>query len=162
MQMRYTDQVGKEQISDFFIRQWGDSKMVTSSGIYHCDMLDGAAIVNDDGEILGLLTYVILESECEIISLDSKIENHGIGSMLILEIETIARRRKFPIIKLITTNDNLHALGFYQKRGYRITDIYVDAVDKARKIKPDIPLYASNGIGIRDEILLEKHLHIEE
>lgn len=59
-------------------------------------------------------------------------------------------------IWLITTNDNLNALGFYQKRGFRIKAVYPGAVDEARRIKPEIPLAASNGIPIRDEIELEK------
>jgi hypothetical protein len=61
-------------------------------------------------------------------------------------------------MKLITTNDNLHALGFYQKRGYVLTKLYPDIVKEARKIKPEIPLVSENGIPIRDELLLEKSL----
>ncbi|GED69603.1 hypothetical protein BRE01_33050 [Brevibacillus reuszeri] len=61
-------------------------------------------------------------------------------------------------MKLVTTNDNLHALGFYQRRGYQFNELFVNAVDKARRIKPEIPLIADNGIPIRDEILLVKML----
>ncbi|TCP29208.1 hypothetical protein EV207_1117 [Scopulibacillus darangshiensis] len=61
-------------------------------------------------------------------------------------------------MKLITTNINLHALGFYQKRGYRIVKIIQNAVPKAREIKPGIPLVAENGIPICDEILLKNTL----
>ena len=49
-------------------------------------------------------------------------------------------------------------LGFYQRRGYQFRELYVNAVDKARRIKPEIPLVADNGIPIRDEILLVKKL----
>jgi ribosomal protein S18 acetylase RimI-like enzyme len=42
------------------------------------------------------------------------------------------------ILKLITTNDNLQALKFYQKRGFRLMEIYRNAVEEARKIKPEI------------------------
>lgn len=47
---------------------------------------------------------------------------------------------------------------FYQKRGYTLAELYVNAVDKARKVKPEIPFVADNGIPIRDEILLVKDL----
>ncbi|PAV35534.1 GNAT family N-acetyltransferase, partial [Bacillus licheniformis] len=57
-----------------------------------------------------------------------------------------------------TTNDNMRALMFYQKRGYTLAELYVNAVDKARKVKPEIPFVADNGIPIRDEILLVKDL----
>lgn len=62
-------------------------------------------------------------------------------------------------ISLITTNDNLHALGFYQKRDYRLIEIFPNAVEKAREIKPEIPLVANNGIPIKDEILLRKNIN---
>ena len=56
---------------------------------------------------------------------------------------------------LVTTNDNLDALRFYQRRGLRITAVAAGAVDEARKIKPGIPLLGDHGIAIRDEITLE-------
>lgn len=56
---------------------------------------------------------------------------------------------------MITTNDNLNALRFYQKRGYHIVAIYPDAIADSRKIKPQIPLNGAFGIPIQDEIELE-------
>jgi hypothetical protein len=56
---------------------------------------------------------------------------------------------------LITTNDNLHALCFYQRRGFQLVAVHRDAVSRSRKIKPSIPLIGANGIPIRDEIELE-------
>ena len=59
---------------------------------------------------------------------------------------------------LITTNDNLNALGFYQKRGFEIVTIYRGAVNESRKRKPGIPLIGYNSIPLRDEIELEMSL----
>ena len=56
---------------------------------------------------------------------------------------------------LITTNDNLRALGFYQKRGFRLIALYPNAVKASRKLKPQISMKAANGILIRDELELE-------
>lgn len=56
---------------------------------------------------------------------------------------------------LSTTNDNLEALAFYQKRGFRLIRVCPNAVDEARRLKPSIPLVAGNGIAIRDELELE-------
>lgn len=39
-----------------------------------------------------------------------------------------------------------------------MVEVYPNAVDKAREIKPSIPLFSEQGIPIRDEILLEKHV----
>jgi hypothetical protein len=61
-------------------------------------------------------------------------------------------------IHLTTTNDNLRALGFYQKRGWSIIAIHRGAMDKARIVKPNIPLIGMNGIPVHDEIELELRL----
>ena len=59
---------------------------------------------------------------------------------------------------LITTNDNLNALGFYQKKGFRLVALYPNALEASRKLKPEISLKASNGVPIRDELELELEL----
>jgi ribosomal protein S18 acetylase RimI-like enzyme len=101
------------------------------------------------------VTYHLQDGECEVLSLDSLQEGIGIGTALLDAIAEEARasgcRRAF----LITTNDNIGAIRFYQKRGWRMVAVYPGAVDKSRKIKPAIPLTGSHGIAIRDEIEFE-------
>lgn len=53
--------------------------MVISSGIFRCNELDGYVAVDESGEIIGCITYVIDGKDCEIISLDSIIEKKGFG-----------------------------------------------------------------------------------
>lgn len=88
--------------------------MVISSGIFRCDELDGYAAVDEGGEIIGYITYVIHGKDCEIISLDSIIEKKGIGTAFLQQVEETAKHAR-----LITTNDNVHAMAFYQKRDYK-------------------------------------------
>ena len=94
----------------------------------------------------------------EIISLNSIEEGKGIGTSLINEIENIVIKNNCKLIKLVTTNDNLLALRFYQKRGFILSRIINNAVEEARKLKPEIPLIGNDGIPIRDEIELIKVL----
>jgi hypothetical protein len=54
----------------------------------------------------------------------------------------------------ITTNDNLDAMRFYQRRGFRIAAVRPGAVAAARRLKPTIPELGEHGIPIRDEIEL--------
>jgi RimJ/RimL family protein N-acetyltransferase len=63
---------------------------------------------------------------------------------------------------LITTNDNLTALRFYQKRGFTLAALHRNALKQSRKIKPEIPLVGNHGIPLRDEIELEMILDGEE
>ncbi|HWL23109.1 MAG TPA: GNAT family N-acetyltransferase [Ureibacillus sp.] len=158
MNLKAIENFEREKITEFFIQHWGSPEMVISSGVYDCSTLDGFVVLNKNGQINGLITYVILNNECEIISLDSLEEGKGVGSALLQEVERVAVENSCNMIKLITTNDNLLALKFYQKRGYVLSAIFNNAVEKARKLKPEIPLVGNDGIPIRDEIELRKRL----
>ncbi len=153
------EELQENKIIEFFKLHWGSPEMVISSGVYDCSALDGFTIINDEGEVIGLITYIIKDNECEIISLDSIEEGKGIGTNLVQAVEHLAIKKKCKLIKLITTNDNLLALKFYQKRGFILSKIINNAVEKARKIKPEIPLIGNDGIPIRDEIELIKVLN---
>lgn len=55
-----------------------------------------------------------------------------------------------------TTNDNVDALRFYQRRGFRFVALRVDAVSETRRtLKPKIPLLGDHDIPLRDELELE-------
>ncbi|KMK97462.1 GNAT family N-acetyltransferase [Rossellomorea marisflavi] len=146
----------KERVG-FFLRHWGGTEMVISTGIHDCVNLDGFACL-EDNKILGLITFVYGNQECEIISLDSLREGVGIGSFLLRRVEEEAVINGCLSLSVITTNDNLNALGFYQRRGFQLIDLKCNAVETARIHKPSIPYIAENGIPIRDEILLNKQL----
>ncbi|WP_042221827.1 GNAT family N-acetyltransferase [Oceanobacillus manasiensis] len=159
MEIYAIEDLPKNQIIEFFNLHWGSPEMVISSGVYDCSELEGFTIINKENKIIGLITYIIKDNECEIISLDSIEEGKGIGTTLVQEVENLAIKRKCKLVKLITTNDNLLALKFYQKRGFILYQILKNAVEKARKIKPEIPLVGNDGIPIRDEIELIKKIN---
>jgi hypothetical protein len=49
-------------------------------------------------------------------------------------------------------------MSFYLKRGYRLTRVHQDAVDRVRSLKPSVPLVGMNGIALTDVLELVKHL----
>jgi DNA-3-methyladenine glycosylase I len=106
-------------------------------------------------EVAGVVTYRLRGGECEILSLDSLAEGQGLGSALVEAVRRVARENGARRLWLITTNDNLNALRFYQKRGFELVKIHRNVVTESRKIKPSIPLLGDFGIPIRDEIELE-------
>ena len=115
-------------------------------------------VAEADGEAVGLLTYHIAGGACEIVTLDSQREGRGIGTALIEAAKDAARQAGCRRLWLVTTNDNTHALCFYQKRGFVLVAVHRDAVTASRAIKPEIPLIGNDGIAIRDEIELEMPL----
>ena len=152
--LRRLSQNDLPRLREFWIEHWGGEEMITRGNIYRPDQLEGF-VVEDEEEWIGLLTFVVKDGECEVTSLDSLREGQGIGSKLIDQAIEESRARGCKRLFLITTNDNLNALGFYQKRGFEIAAIYRGAVNESRKRKPTIPLVGMNGIPLRDEIELE-------
>ena len=123
--------------------------------------LDHPAIVAEaaDGHLLGMLTYVPRPDwqQCEILSLHSDEQWHGTGTALIGAVEQLARRQGCGRLWVITTNDNVDALRFYQRRGFCLVTVHRGAVDRSRaSLKPEIPQIGAYGIPLRDELELEK------
>jgi hypothetical protein len=62
---------------------------------------------------------------------------------------------------LLTSNDNLRALGFYQQRGLRLCALHAGALARDRALKPEIPeVNPDNGIPLRDLLELELPLRV--
>ncbi len=55
---------------------------------------------------------------------------------------------------MVTTNDNLRALGLYQRRGFRLAALRCGAVDQGRRLKPEISEVGEGGIPLHDELEL--------
>jgi GNAT superfamily N-acetyltransferase len=122
--------------------------------------LDHPALVARDGELLaGVLTYVLGDRECEILTLHTAARWRGVGTALVEAVERIARDAGCTRLWALTTNDNVDALRFYQRRGFRFAALNAGAVDRSRtRLKPEIPEYGEYGIPIRDELVLERRL----
>ncbi len=141
----------------FWQQHWGDDFMVVHGRVYTIDELDGFAAIEAETWV-GLVTFIVAGSLCEIMSLDSLREGTGIGTALIKEVEKEAHQLGCTRLRLVTTNDNTHALRFYQKRGFALTALRPGAVDESRKLKPSIPLIGNDGIPLRDELELQLQL----
>ncbi len=107
---------------------------------------------------MGLATYALGEDGCELVTIDSLVEGRGVGTSLLEAVAEAARRAGCRRVWLVTTNDNLPALRFYQRRGFVLTALHRDAVAKSRDLKPEIPRFGNDGIPIRDELELERAL----
>jgi GNAT superfamily N-acetyltransferase len=114
--------------------------------------------VRDEAPV-GLLTYLVDGDACEILTLHATERWGGVGTALVNEVMAVATRHGCRTVWVLTTNDNVDALLFYQRRGFRIHAVRPGAVDEARRsLKPEIPEVGEHGIPIRDEIELEREI----
>ncbi len=141
-------------VADLLTGHWGSTAVVSRGRVHRADTLPGFAALLD-GQPVGLVTYHVEGEACEIVSLDSLAGGKGVGTALIEAVRRVAVEAGCRRLWLITTNDNLAALRFYQKRGFRLVAVHRDALDVSRRLKPEIPLLGIDGIPLRDEIELD-------
>jgi ribosomal protein S18 acetylase RimI-like enzyme len=139
------------------IAAWGSETIVVHETVYRPAELPGFVAQSGD-EIIGLLTYHLEGEACEIVTLNAWRAGLGVGTALIETVRQAAGREKCRQLWLVKTNDNQPALRFYQKRGFVIATVHLNAIEKDRRLKPEIPLTGMDGIPIRDEIELEMML----
>lgn len=141
-------------VSKYIREKWGADRVVSKSRMHYPGKLPGF-IAYCDGKPVGLVTYNVEHGECEVVTLNSDMEGHGIGSSLLESVREVAKDDKCRRVWLITTNDNTRALRFYQKAGFRLVALYPNELEKSRALKPEIPLVGRDGIPLRDELELE-------
>jgi ribosomal protein S18 acetylase RimI-like enzyme len=146
-------QADRGWVTAYMREQWGGSQMVTRGRMYDAATQPGFVALRESAPT-GFLTYLVEGDECEITALASLAEGAGIGSALVAAAVGAARAAGCRSVYLITTNDNTHALRFYQRRGFHFAAVRIGGVDEARRLKPEIPLVGFDGIPIRDEIEL--------
>jgi ribosomal protein S18 acetylase RimI-like enzyme len=116
-------------------------------------------VARENGEVLGVLTYDIVGADCEVLTLHCASRWSGIGTRLLEALTATARERGCRRLWVVTTNDNVDALRFYQRRDFRLTGLRPGAVhDSRRALKPTIPETGSHGIPLRDELELSRTL----
>jgi ribosomal protein S18 acetylase RimI-like enzyme len=118
----------------------------------------GGFIAERSHRVAGLLTYQLTGGTLEIVTINAIDRRAGIGTMLIDAVVSKARRFGCAEIRLTTTNDNVDALRFYMRRGFRLAELRPGALDRARQLKPEMPAVGDYGIPLHDEIDLTRSL----
>jgi GNAT superfamily N-acetyltransferase len=108
-----------------------------------------------DDRLQGIVTWRIEQGTLYLLTLNNITDTRGVGVALLDAMLGMARTKGFPIMRALLSNDNVPALRFYQKRGFRIVEIHSGVVDMMRALKPSIPEFGVDGIPMRDEIELE-------
>jgi GNAT superfamily N-acetyltransferase len=138
-----------------FLAETGSTR-VARRGELVAPLVHPMLLALDDDVPSGLLTYILDGGSCEVLTIHAVRPGHGAGTALLAAVRDTARIAGCVTLWLVTTNDNVDALRFYQRRGFRIRAIRPGAVDDSRaRLKPEIPSIGAYGIPLRDEIELE-------
>lgn len=113
---------------------WG-LPVVSLSGAHDVTRLPGLVAQEEPGSRrAGVLTYRVEGGSLEVVTLNSLAEGRGIGTALLAGARQRARRAG-QRLWLTTGNDNVQAIGFYQRRGMDLVALHRDFADQVRKIK---------------------------
>ena len=153
--LRQIEEEDREWVRRFVHEHWSGEPVVVHGAVYFPHLLAGFIAEDDTAEPIGLATYRIEDSACELVTLDSTRSSEGIGSALVTAVIRECLNRQCSRLWCVTTNDNSPALEFYRKRGFQVVAVHKGAVERSRMLKPTIPLRGIGGVPIEDEIELE-------
>ena len=134
MTVRPAEEADRAWIERTLAARWGSTLVVTRGATRDAAALDAIVAVDaagkgGDPERVGLMTYCIDGGALEVVTLDALVSGAGIGAALLEGATRLARQAGASRLWLTTTNDNLHAVGFYARRGLRIVAVHRGAVD---------------------------------
>ena len=142
---------------EIFSREFRGRQLVANGQPVSVDNAE-LLVAETEGGVTGALAWRRHDSALHIIALatDPMWQRAGVGGHLLAEAELLARVQRQPRIVVTLTNDNLPALYFYQRRGYRFAAIVRDSV-AIHAAGNEAMGFA--GIPIRDEVQLVKQLN---
>ncbi len=155
MQVRESDESDRYWIRRKLIEGWGSEMMVLRGEFFDATIYPALIYVEDEGV---LHHRPLTDKVYEIVTLEAYRTGRGVGTALIEAVAKLARGKGYSTLAVVTTNDNLDALRFYQARGFHMYELRPGAVDEARKLKPQIAPTGNYGLPIRDEIELRRAL----
>ncbi|NJN55646.1 MAG: hypothetical protein HC804_13390 [Anaerolineae bacterium] len=72
----------REWVREFLWQQAGNTRMVSRGVLHHCDQLPGF-IGSVDGVRVGLVTVRLHGRDCEVVTLYTAVQGHGVGTKLL-------------------------------------------------------------------------------
>jgi GNAT superfamily N-acetyltransferase len=146
----------RDRALDIFRREFGGRQLVAEGqpvSVGDAELL----VAETEGGVSGALAWRRGNGHLHIVALatDPMWQRAGVGGYLVAEAEALARRQALPRVLVTVTNDNIPALYFYQRRGYRLSAVLTGAVSAQ---PPNEALTGFAGIPVADEIQLTKNV----
>lgn len=142
---------------------WASIRVVSRGRLFEdATRLPGFVAEAPSGHAIGFALLHFEEDEAEVVVLQSLEQAQGAGTALLEAARANAHDAGCRRIWLVTTNDNLHALRFYQRRGWNWIAMHRNAVVESRRLKPEISPLGAHDIPIRHELEFELALDVRQ
>ena len=157
-----TEQVFRSATPGEIARNWdeftGGSPIIGIFGEYRPPDVQSLILEDADRGCRALITWWVDGERAEIVSIHAEPTGSGAGTRIMDAAEQVLRDAGVTRLVLATTNDNVRALTFYLRRGYRLVRVHLNAMDRVRESKPSVPAVGQDGLPLQDMWEVEKSL----
>src|SRR6478736_4229625 len=139
----------REWMTEAIIGAFASTRIVSRGRVHEdASQLDGF-VVETDGRPIGCALWREIGGDAELVVIVTTYRGAGAGTALLERVVEHARKDGWHRLWLTTTNDNTDAIRMYQRDGWDWVGFHRDAVDEARKLKPELPESGNHGIPLK-------------
>lgn len=150
-------QMEQHRLVELLQLRWPERTMLVAGRFVGPEDVEGIGAFTGE-RLHGIATWLVNGRIMHIVAVNSFSELRGIGLALINAMMSEGRTRGMTTLRASISNDNVVALRFYQKRGFRLSALHRGIFDAMRQVRPSIPMTGLDSIPIRDELELEYEL----
>lgn len=147
----------RKELEELLRLRWPDANLIICGEFVRPEDVEGLGYYADD-RLHGIATWRSHGKVMHIVAVNAFTALRGVGVALVDAMKEHGRRNGVTCLRATISNDNVVALRFYQKRGFRLSALHRGIYDAMRAMKPSLPLTGLDGIPMRDELELECEL----
>ena len=145
----------KTELCRIMLASWGSHSMMIDLHVYDVAEIDALGLFDLSGRTAALASWTMRGDSAYLCALHSLKPGEGVAIRMLDAVIFAARKAGAKRLKAMLTNDNMPGMTFYQRRGFRLSGLYLEAIDHYRSVEPDIIKTGYKDIPIHDAIELE-------
>lgn len=145
----------KSELLAIMMSAWGSHSMMIDLHVYDVAEIDALGLFAPDGSTAALASWTMRGDNAYLCALHSLKPGEGVAIRMLESVIEAARKAGARKLKAMVTNDNMPGLILYQRRGFRLSGLYLEAIDAYRSIVPTVIETGYKGIAIHDALELE-------
>ena len=145
----------KTELCRIMLASWGSHSMMIDLHVYDVAEIDALSLFDRSGKTAALASWAVRGEIAYLCALHSLKPGEGVAIRMLDAVIFAAREAGATKLKAMLTNDNMPGMTFYQRRGFRLSGLYLEAIDAYRSVVPTIIKTGYKDIPIHDAIELE-------
>ncbi|KAF0229555.1 MAG: hypothetical protein FD175_1893 [Beijerinckiaceae bacterium] len=145
----------KSEIAAFMVGTWGSTRMMVAMQVYDVMAIEATGLYDAENKLVAFASWALRDKTAYLCALHALVEGKSYARHLLAALMPVLKDKGARTIRAMITNDNMPALTFYQKNGFRFATLYVGGVDAYRPTMPGMRTHGYQDIPIRDALELE-------